>query len=341
MKQTPISIKEIARKTRVSIATVSRATNPGLRKLVAPGTLKLIDETVKKYSYAPNPAARNLRSASYQTIGVLLPHIPNVFVSNYHSRVISGVSNALLNSDYKLKAVTFKPGNWDHYVFGAMEAIDGLVISYWPDFFSNKKALSSLDVPCVIVNDPDETVKAHFVHGDSHSGGRIAAEHLWQMGHRKIAVMLGKETSSDSRLRFESFREYLKSQGVMLDKNLIFKGNFEEKDAYECAKTIPFSKITAIFCLSDNMAIGVIRRMNEMGVKCPEDVSVMGYDNDGRSSMIYPALTTIDASVSRLGEAAVESLMGFLKEGKKNVFYYQSTCLKPSLVIRESVRKMS
>ena len=343
-KQRTITIKDIARKAGVSIATVSRATNPDIRSLVADETLQTIDEAIRQLGYTPNLAARNLRATRCKTLGVLIPHIPNVFVSDYHAKIFSGISNALLDSGYRFKLIAFKPdpGAFDKYPFRSAEGIDGLILTYWPMFFSKKSILEKLDLPVVIVNDPEDDMHAHFVAGDSVQGAQLAAKYLYEKGHRRVAILAGNERSSDSRTRVETFRKFYEKAGVKISSDFILRGNFEEEDAYRATGWIDLKKdrITAVFCCNDDMAYGVLRRLRESGLSSPEDVSVIGFDDNGRSPHTEPPLTTVRVPVSKLGESAVRTLLAFLRGDYEGKFYYGRTVLPVSLIERGSVRKI-
>jgi LacI family transcriptional regulator len=206
-----MTILELAKKAQVSIATVSRALNPHTRHKVKAKTLEKIEDLMRKHSYSPNLAAKNLRRTTFQVIGILVPHLRGVFMGDYYPKLLSGVSDALLDSSYHFKMVMLKSENkkWDHYNFKFSEGVDGLIISHWPVFFSDKSVLNRLGIPCAVINDPEVSVQAYFVSCDNEEGGRLAAEHFYRQGHRKIAVLTGPEWSGDSILRLKGFQCFL------------------------------------------------------------------------------------------------------------------------------------
>ena len=122
-----VTIYDIAREADVSIMTVSRALHPESRDRVAPSTLKSIEAVIRRFNYTPNSAAQNLSAARTKTIGILLSHFRNVFLSDYYSKILSGVSNELLHSDYRFKIVALKErrAKWDGYRFKTAEGVDG------------------------------------------------------------------------------------------------------------------------------------------------------------------------------------------------------------------------
>ena len=215
MKPT-MTIQELAKKAKVSVATVSRALNPETRSKVAAETLQGIEDLARKQNYTPNLAAKHLRQTSYRTLGILFPHHEGILGSDYYSQILSGVADHLLSSDYSLKMILLKPdpSKWDHYNFKDGEAVDGLILTYWRTFFSDASVLAKLNLPCVIVSNVEKNVKAHFVGGDHFQGGRLAAEYLYFHGHRKIAVFTGSHGAPDTEQRLKGFLSFLAQKGI-------------------------------------------------------------------------------------------------------------------------------
>ena len=337
------TIYEIAEKAGVSIATISRAVNPETQHKVAPETLRKINTLVQKCCYTPNLAARHLSKTAYKTIGVLFPHHTGILVSDYYSQILSGVADHLLTSDYRMKMILLKPEKpkWDRYDFKNGEGVDGLILTYWRTFFSDRSVFERLRIPCVVINNVEEDIRARFAAGDHFQGGWMAAEYLYSHGHRNIAVLSGVYGARDAKVRLNGFRSYLKTKGVSLDSNSIFDVNFEEEKAYEFSKKLLLtrSNLTAIFCMNDPQAFGVLKRLREMGIPCPGRISVMGYDDDHRSEHTEPPLTTIRVPVYQLAKQAAQDLIQYLQD--KNSINFFKPCLLPvTLVERESVRKV-
>lgn len=339
------TIYDVAKKAKVSIATVSRAINQETRKKVAPETAQQIDDLIKKLCYTPNAAARNLCKSEFKSVGVVIPHHPGIFREDYYSKVLSGIADALLDADYHLKTVMLKCNKkWDNYNFKLGEGVDGLIVTHWHAFFRNKVALENLGLPVVVLSDVEKNVRAHYVSGNHFEGGRLVAQYLYSQGHRNIGVLSGPPDSIDSRLRLEGFDSFLKAEtGKVLDPSLISCGHFqEEKGGAAFEDLISRNKnITAIFCLNDNMAFGAIKKMNELGIKCPEQISVVGYDDEKRGESFSPALTTVHVPIYDVAKEASEKLLGLLTgASKKTDFYYKQTLLPVKLIVRNSVRKI-
>ena len=338
-----MTIHEIAKKAGVSIATISRATNPNTRHLVAQATLEKVNQLLKKYAYTPNLAARNLRQSSTQTIGVVVPFYRDIFYSAYHMHFLSGVSNTLEGSGYQFKLLTLgQEQKWDHYDFRSGEQVDGLIVSLWFRYFSDKQVLEKIRVPLVVIDDFEEDVKTMFIGGDHVMGGWLAAEHLYANGHRKIGIITGPAWSRDCRQRVRGFKSYWEEKGLSLQENMVISAdylNIKAKDAFDqMIKNEP--GLTAIFCCTDIMAGGVLDRIKELNMSCPRDISVMGYDDDFMMINRHPDLTSIHVPVYEMAQKATQLILDHLKSKNNKRSFSGSQILPVSLVQRQSVKKL-
>jgi len=342
MKSSKLTIKDMAKKAGVSVATISRAMEPHTRPKVAPHTLKRIDALIKKYGYTTNLAAKHLRQTVTKTIGIVFPYVPGIFYSEYYTHILAGVTEYLLETDYRFKMLLLKEGSWwDDYNFQAGEGVDGLIIVHWFKIFSNQGALQRVDVPYVLINDFDPQIKAQFVAADQVLGGRLAAEYLYTNGHRQMAVLTGPAWSVDSRLRLEGFKGFLKEKGIVLAEDLVKEAGYLEHQAYESAMGLIKNekRITAIFCCNDQMAFGVLRRLKDLGLECPKDISLLGYDDELRASLCTPSLTTIRVDIVHLAKEAARIILSNLKSIDNKEF---TTFLsQPTLIERQSVKKIN
>ena len=341
-----LDIKEIAKKAGVSVATISRAMDPETRKKVALSTLKKIDTLIRKYSYVPNIAARNLRKSSTKVIGVIFPYVPNIFFTAYFTHILAGVSNFLFDTDYRFKLLLLRDdkAKWSRYNFKRGEGVDGLIVTQWFRFFSKKFISEEMGIPYVVINDFDKNLKARFVCGDHFNGGEIVAEYLYSFGHRRFAVITGPSWSMDSKQRVEGFSSYLNRKGVSLESDLILTGDYDDyRKTYQRVDELlqKRTKITAIFCCNDYIAFAAIRRLQELGISCPAEISVIGYDNESESPSFSPPLTTIHVPVYDLAKEAARCLVDYLKPpifSKKS--FIGRTWIPVHIVERGSVSKV-
>ncbi len=313
----------MARKSQFSIATISRVMNPSMRHKVAPKTLNSVDALIKKHGYTPSLAARHLGGASFKTIGVVLPHFPGIFFSDYYTQILSGVADALIKSDYNFKLIMLKSreAKWDKYDFKAGDGVDGLIVTHWSNFFSECSVLEKFKIPCLVLNDPGRSAAVHFAASDNSMGGELAAKYLYAKGHRKIAILAGPSWSSDSHLRIQGFKRFFNKKRIPFSSPILH-GDFQEEKAAELTELFlkKNSNITAFFCCNDLMACGVLKKLQELGIKCPKDISVMGYDDDRRAELSNPPLTTIHVPLYELAKAGTNSLLLHLKQEKTEFF---------------------
>jgi DNA-binding LacI/PurR family transcriptional regulator len=193
-----------------------------------------------------------------------------------------------------------------------------------------------------MINNVEEGIRARFIAGDHFEGGRMAARHLYENGHRQIAVIGGKDGAPDARLRLEGFRSFLKEKGMNFGKEAVFDADFREDQAFdlteELLKLRP--RTTAIFCLNDVQAHGVLRKLKELKIPCPGKISVMGYDDDRSSEHSEPPLTTVRVPVRRLAARAVGDLITAL-EKKSFKSFFSADYLPVELVERKSVARLA
>jgi len=336
-----LTVIDLAKKAGVSIATISRALNPETRHKVAPETLRIIEKLAAKHNYTPNKAAKHLRKSAYKTIGVLFPHHQGMLTSEYYMQILSGAADAVLNSDYQLKMILLKPEQapWDHYDFKNGEGVDGLIVTYWRSFFKRAEVFKKIGVPCVVINNCESNIRARFFAGDHYQGSRLAAQHLIENGHKNIAILKGKYESPDICERLQGFQdEVKKSLKTTHNTKVIESSGYAEEDAYAVADQILDAKppFTAAFCVNDTLALGILKRMEEKGLSCPENLSIVGYDNDRGTTHSHPPLSTINVPVYELSKLATQDLIYFLKNPTQKSFL-QTRRLPAQLIQRSSV----
>ncbi len=325
MKDKKFNIYEIARKANVSIATISRAINPETRAKVAPATLKKIDQLIKKYGYTPNLAAKHLSGNVTKTIGVVFPYLPGIFYSNYYNHILAAVSDYLFDTHYQFKMLLLKVAGdtWDKYDFKVGERVDGLLITHWFKFFSKKSILENMKIPCVVLNDVDRKIKTQFVGVDHYLGGQIAANHIYSLGHRRIAMLSGPDWSMDNQQRMKGFIAFLNKKGLRIKPDLIVKADYLEHMAYSKVETLLKidPKITAIFACNDQMAFGAMSRLKELGIASPKDISVIGFDDEMDAAKFTPPLTTMHVPIYDIATRGTEILINHLqsKDAKKSL----------------------
>ena len=340
------TIKELAKKAGVSVATISRALNPETRDRVAPNTREAIDRLALQHAYTPHLSAKYLRRRTTKTLGIIIPYERGVFDNVYYTQLLTGLSDALRDTDYQFKLLLLKgeQRQWQRHDFRAGEQVDGVITTHWYRFFSHHAVSDMINVPCVIINDYESRLQARFVCGDHAAGGQMAAQHFYERGHRHLAVIAGPSWSRDNKQRVEGFTKFLSQVGIVLPSECIVRADYSEPEAFEVAGALlrRDRAITAIFCCNDQMAFGVLRRLQAMGISCPENVSVIGYDDEPRAALCQPPLTTIRAPLYHMAQEAARLLLEYLATPARNaVSFVGSTVLPVTLVERASVKRLA
>jgi LacI family transcriptional regulator len=184
-------------------------------------------------------------------------------------------------------------------------------------------------------------VAAHFFSADQEQGGQLAAEHLILSGHRRFAVVAGGAFSVDSQLRLKGFCNRLAQEGVRMPQSNILCGEFQEDPTHDVFKSFLKKKpdVTAVFCLNDTMAYGAIRAMKEMGLKCPGDISVMGFDDDSRAASFDPPLSTVRVPLYAVAREAAGTLVALLSKDVLGKIKNQQKLFPVEVIARGSVKK--
>lgn len=293
-----VSIKDIAKKANVSISTVSYALN---------GSDKVTDETsarilniARELNYVPNASARNLKKRETKILGVFLTDFRGgVYGDLQHG--MKEVSNVL---GYDLVVCS---GKQSHRMLPE-RMIDGAVIL--DHAFQSEELLQYADLGHKIVVLDRELEHPNIIQVllDNKAGATLAMDCLLEKGHRKIYVVTGPEDSYDSIQRMKGVRLTAERAGIGI---IEIAGNFKKSGGVQAAERIisEFSEPAAVFCLNDEMAVGLYNRLSGTGLCIGEDIHVIGFDNIEVSQYLSPRLTTIEYSKQRWGELASQQLV--------------------------------
>ena len=209
--------------------------------------------------------------------------------------------------------------------------------SFEPDSLDLLKNFSEL--PMVVMDWGPNNPNTDLIQDNSFDGGYLATQHLIDNGHKKIGIIAGELTKTTAKTRYEGFVKALLDAGLVVNPDWIMEGSFEPEDGYECMnKILRQNELpTAVFCCNDVMALGAISAITEKGLRVPDDISIIGYDNIHSSRFYAPPLTTVHQSKSRLGERALKLLFERIHE-KSAV--REVIEMHPELVIRQSVKRL-
>ncbi|PSB89605.1 HTH-type transcriptional repressor PurR [Photobacterium damselae subsp. damselae] len=332
------TIKDVARMAGVSTTTVSHVINK--TRFVAEATQKKVMAAVDELNYAPSAVARSLKCNTTRTIGMLVTKSTNPFFAE----VVHGVEEYCYKEGYTLILCNTE-GNLskqqDYLRMLAEKRVDGLLVMC-SDL--DEKLLELLerkkDLPMVIMDWGPESPHTDKIQDNAEHGGYIATKHFIENGHTKIGCLSGHEDKSTCRERLKGFRKAMVESNLSVNEDWILEGDFECDTAVKAAQDFiaMTERPTAIFCFNDIMAMAMISTFEQAGLRVPDDISIIGYDNIDLAPYFSPPLTTIHQPKRRLGKTAVEILMDRVKDKNHE---RQTFEMAPELVIRKSVKKIN
>jgi len=325
------TIQDVARQAGVSIATVSRVLNRSDHK-VNQETRARVLQTVKDLDYRPNALARSLQLKKTMTIGIIIPDISN----HYYAEIVRGIQDVADRKGYNviLQNTDRKQDRIVKSIYLLREKIvDGIIFSggiihgYEP-----LAALNELRDRVVVIGRHEVSFPAVVV--DNIGGAAQAVQHLLDLQHTRIGFIGGPKDSAAVIDRLQGYRSTLAQNGLAFDERLIRRGNLTPKSGYQAAVRLLGEKDrpTAIFAANDQMAFGTIYAARELGLKVPEDLAVVGFDNVPLSSYFVPPLTTVEIPMYQLGVASMEMLVSLISGSD----FSRLKWFKTRLIVRNS-----
>jgi DNA-binding LacI/PurR family transcriptional regulator len=333
MGRKPVSLKELAEHLELSPATVSLVINRSrVADSIPQETKDRIFAAVKKYKYRPNFFARSLRAQRSFTVGVIVPEVSD----GYSASVMSGVEDYLLQEGYFYFVVSHRhrADLIDEYPRLFLErSVDGLIAVDTPWTLS-------LSVPVVTVSGHNQVKGVTNIVLDHERAAEVALKHLAHLGHREIAFIKGQEFSSDTEVRWSNIEKVARKLGIPISSSLItqLQGDSPSPElGYEATKKLLAARkrFTALFAFNDISAMGAIRACREAGLRVPEDISVVGFDDIQSAAYQNPALTTVRQPLREMGRIAAETLLRRIRRSGSDS-QGGEIMVEPKLIIRET-----
>ena len=326
------TIRDVAREAGVSVATVSRVFNDS--GPVNEETRRRIQEVARRLHYAPDSAARSLITRRTHTLGVLLPDL----YGEFFSEVIRGIDQTAQGSGYHL--LVSSSHNERSEIEAALRAmrgrVDGLIVMT-PDVDAQALVTNLPEShPVVLLNCAVEGTAYDAINVDNESGAYAMAHHLLDLGHRRIAFVAGPDRNVDSAERQRGYRAALRDAGVATRPALELAGDFTDAGGYAAAQQALAlePRPTALFCANDSMAIGALSALRDAGVRVPEEMAVVGFDDIPVARYMSPPLSTVHVAIGELGAMATRTLLGAVEHKGQHVRRRET--LPTALVIRQS-----
>ncbi|MDQ0230686.1 LacI family DNA-binding transcriptional regulator [Metabacillus malikii] len=340
MKKENITIYDIAKEASVSPATVSRVLTGSAK--VRPQTMRKIVDVMEKYHFRPNSLARSLLYKQTKTIGFILPDINHPFFSTlvlkseahalklgYTSFLCNTMNNAINESNY-LQSLIEKQVDGIIYLGGRIN--DSV-----PDKQYAEKLKKVMErIPVVFVNGRMEGVDAHIVRADEETGIERLVELLVNLNHQKIGFLGGVEGITSTDVKKAAFIQLMEKKGLEVNSEWIFGNGFSIESGEEVAAQLLSlnERPTAVICANDLVAIGMIKVLTKFGLKVPDDISVVGFDDIYLAEHFPPGITTVSQNYEQLGQTAINVLVDLMnhKQIEKEII------VPTSLVLRDSCK---
>ncbi|QXC56116.1 substrate-binding domain-containing protein [Vibrio mimicus] len=330
------TMKDIARLAGVSTSTVSHVINKS--RFVSDEIAERVNNAAQQLNYAPSALARSLKMNRTKTIGMLVTTSTNPFFGE----VVKGVERSCYHQGYNLILCNTEGDNQRMKASIntlLQKRVDGLLLMCSTlegerlDVFDRYP-----DIPVVVMDWGPILFASDKIQDNSLQGGYMAAKHLIECGHREIGCITGPLIRHQAQMRYEGYKRALAEAGLGIHSDWIVESDFECEGGYQAfEKLYQRGKLpSALFVSNDMMAMGVIQAANQRGLRVPDDLSLIGYDDVHIAKFMTPALTTIHQPKYRLGKAAVDTLLYRLENPDTTAQVVQ---LEPTLVVRSSVNK--
>ncbi len=329
-----LTLEDIARRSGSSRSTVSRVINgdPNVRD----ATREKIMKVIKEVNFQPNLAARGLAVGRVNVVGLVIPMgVSAIFTDPFFPLLIQGVSSGCNAQDFSVMLWLAEP-DYERRMISKMMyngLVDGVIVSSMLMDDPIVKALAESDLPFILIGRHPTNDAISFVDLDNRKSAFDAVLYLLNMGRSRVATISGPRNMIVGQDRLQGYMDAFLQEHLPLDERLIIEGDFTEEGGYLAMLSLLEARPDGVFVASDSMAIGAMRAIQENGLRIPQDVAVIGFDDIGPGSRTSPTLSTVHQPIQEMGAKAAEALIEMVrspgKEPKKIV-------LETGLVLRES-----
>lgn len=306
-----ITIRDVARRAGVSIATVSRALNNS--GAVSEDTRSAVEQAAQDLGYRPNPAARTLHGKTTGGLGVLLPFVSGEFFSE----LLNGLDEAVQDAERFIIVSTShrRPEEFNAAIHAMEQRVDGLVVMAPQLGALGAQSVLTSEGPVVFINTFVNEVAADVLNFDNYGGAYALTQHLLDLGHRRIALIKGVAGAWDAEERIRGYQDAMAEAGIADTAALEFQGEFTQGAGYAAAEEIlkATPRPTAILAANDYCAAGVLSALNSAGIAVPQEMAVAGFDGVTSAQYSLPPLTTVRVPIREIGRRAIQLLLDRLE----------------------------
>ena len=330
-----VTIKDIANKLGVSTSTVSRALKD--HPDISVKTREAVKELAKILGYKPNMIALNLKHSRTNTIGVLVPEVEHYFFST----ILNGIEEVAYKDNYSVMVFQSKESYMREVLIAQnflTNRVDGVLASFSKNThdFSHFKQIVDNEIPLVFFDRERGEVHADSVIVDDYTGAYNAVKHLITEGSKRIAFYSAPQHLEIGKNRLEGYKNALEDSGITYDPDLVYAcDTFDEAIKISRSVLKKQDRPDAIFAVNDLTAIGAMKVAKKLGIKIPEDIRIVGFENSRSSRICEPELTTVNQFGYELGKKATELLIKRIKSGDFSYTPERHT-LKTELIVRDS-----
>jgi LacI family transcriptional regulator len=328
------SLEDIAKLAGVSRSTVSRVVNN--HPNVSLRTRQKVMQVIHERHYRPNLAARALVTQHTQVISLVIPQdVVGTFTDPYFPTLMQGVMIQANMHDYAIMLWIGCNIEEEERFFQRVlgnSLFDGIILASAVEHDPLIPWLVQSGYPFILLG-PPQLDNLNFIDVDNVRGGQLAVAHLVQLGHRRVGTITGPLNMGSALDRLKGYRQALEAAAIPVDDSLIVEGRFDESSGYMAMKTLLQRGVDAVFAASDMMAVGALHAISEAGLRVPEDIGLVGFDDLPVAGMSNPPLTTVHQPIREMGSLAAQALINLIK-GQITQPY--QLVLPPELVIRST-----
>ncbi len=331
-----VTMKDVARKSGVSIATISKYINGGN---VLEENRVIIDKTIKELGFEVNEIARGLKTNKTMTIGLLIPSLENIFFTS----IVSNIESILIKNGYSTIICDYKEDKnleKQKLDFLVKKMVDGIITMPLGNDIEAINSVLNRNIPVVLIDRALKGVDCDTVLVDNLNASYNAVEQLIVLGHKRIGIICGPDEIYTAQERLKGYDRVHEDYNMSIDANLIKKGDYQVESGYSLlTELIKMEEPpTAVLVTNYEMTLGAIMAINESDIKIPDEISFIGFDNLQLAKVVKPPLSIVIQPVQQIGEVAAKTILKRLKGDTSN--FPSMIRLKTELILKESVRKI-